>query len=159
MPASGQNAVRRTQSKRPGDLTGMRGQQLAAQARAEKAEGATQIAESLEAQRRAKLAEEVDYSSEARAKAREAAIAGVVEETEIEVRPKTKRIRVLDKIDDMTFGRDVISEGEFDETGLMVKPPVLGGLRSFSFEEGRWYTVDTDVADHLAFLGYIYDER
>jgi hypothetical protein len=75
------------------------------------------------------------------------------------VRPKTKRIRVLDKIDDMTFGRDVISEGEFDETGLMVKPPVLGGLRSFSFEEGRWYTVDTDVADHLAFLGYIYDER
>lgn len=157
MPAPGQNAARRTQGKRPGDLTGMRGQQLAAQARAEKAEGASQIADALEATRQAKLTEEVDYSSEARAKAREAAAAGVVEE-EIEVRAKTQRIRVLDEVRDMTFGRDVISDAKYDEHGVMTEYPVLGGLRTFSFEVGRWYTVDTDVADHLAFLGYIYDD-
>lgn len=160
MPAGVQgprNASPRTQRKRPGDLTGVRGQQLAAHAAAEKAEASAQVQESLEAQRIAKLDTEVDYSSEAREKAREAAGLGVVDEAEVEVRPKTRRIRVNYPIEDMTFGREVIRDAEYDEHGNMARGPVLGSLRTFTFEEGRWYTVDTDVADHLAFLGYIYE--
>jgi hypothetical protein len=152
MPASP-----RTQRKRPGDLTGFRGQQLAAQAAREKTESARQVQENLEEQRLAKLETEVDYTTEARQKAREAADAGVVTEADFEVRAKTRRIRVLDAIDDMTFGREVIREAEFDEQGNVTRPAQLGSLRNFKFEEGRWYTVDAELADHLAFLGYVYE--
>lgn len=160
MPAGqlqgGRNASPRTQRKRPGDMTGVRGQQLAAQAALEKAEQAAQTEAGLESQRVAKLATEVDYTSEGRTKARLAA-ASDVEEVEVEVRELTRRIRVNYPIDEMTFGREVISQPEYDENGVMTQAPVLGGLRSYTFEEGRWYTVDSDLADHLAFLGYIYE--
>lgn len=155
--APGQNAARRAQGKRPGDLTGLRNQQLSRQAAALKAETATQNQDSLEAQRLAKLTEEVDYSSEARAREREAALSNVVEETEVEVRPKTERIRVLDDVKDMTFGREIISEAEYDENGNMTKFPALGPLRNLNFEVGVWYTVDADVAGHLRHLGYVMD--
>ena len=159
MPAAtpGQNAARRATGKRPGDLTGLRGQQLAKQAAALKAETAAQNQDSLEAQRLAKLTEEVDYSSEARAREREAAASNVVEEGEIEVRPKTERIRVLDDVKDMTFGKEIISHAEYDENGLETKPAVVGGLRTLNFETGVWYTVDADVAGHLRYLGYVMD--
>lgn len=155
MPAATtSNAVRRTQGKRPGDLTGLRGQQLAKEAAAKKAEEAKQVQEALEAQRAAKLTEEVDYTSEAVAKAAE--VSDVVE-GEVEVRPATRRIRVIDDIQDMTFGRAVLRQPEYDEQGNQVTPAVVGPLRNMSFETGRWYTVDADVADHLTFLGYVAD--
>ena len=157
MPAQ-PNAVRQTRGKSPRDLTGIRGQQLAKDAAARKAEETAQVTESLEAQRVAKLTTEVDYSSEARARAREAATSGVVEETEVEVRPRTRRIRVLDEIRDMTFGREVLREAETDEHGNTTRQAELGPLRTFNFDPGRWYTVDADLADHLAYLGYVYDE-
>jgi hypothetical protein len=149
--------TQRTQGKRPGDLTGVRGQQLAKSRDAVKAEAKVQIAESLEAERLAKAETEVDYSAEARKKAREAALAGIVDEGGFEPRPKTRRIRVNWPVEDMTFGREVIREAEYDEQGVMTVPPVLGGLRTMKFEPGRWYTVDIDVAEHLAFLGYVYE--
>lgn len=151
-------ATQRTQGKRPGDLTGVRGQQLAAKAAREKAQSATELQEALEAERLAKRAQDVDYSTEAREAARKAAAAGVVEETEVEVRPKTRRIRVNYEINDMTFGREVIKPAELDDQGRVVSEAILGSLRLMSFEEGVWYTVDTDVADHLTFLGYVYDD-
>ena len=162
MPPAGQlqgsrNASPRTQRKRPGDLTGVRGQQLATQAALEKAEATAQVRENLETQRQAKLVTEVDYSTEARENERKAAAAGVVAEAEIEVRPKTERIRVNFPIEDMTFGREILNEAEYDENSIMTKPPVIGGLRTYTFEEGRWYTVDADLADHLRFLGYAYE--
>lgn len=147
----------RTQGKRPGDLTGVRNQQLTAQAKREKVTSAAAIADELEAERIAKAAEEVDYTSEGRAKAREAAQAGVVEEADVEVRPKTKRIRVNWPVEQMTFGKEIITPAEYDENGVMTTAPVLGSLRTFDFEEGRWYTVDYDVYQHLAFLGYVYE--
>lgn len=147
----------RTQRKRPGDLTGVQGQALAAEAARLKAETTTQARNSLEAQRVAKLTDEVDYTSEARQKEREAVEAGVALEGEVEVREKTRRIRVNYPVDDMTFGREVLGEAEFDERGNMTRMPVLGPLRSYTFEEGRWYTVDAELADHLAYLGYIYE--
>lgn len=150
-------ATQRTQGKRPGDLTGVRGQQLAKARDREKVASKEQIEDDLAAERLAKLTTEVDYSSEAREAARAAALAGVVEEAEVEVRAKTRRIRVNYPIDDMTFGREVLAPAEYDEHGVQKREAVLGSLRSYSFEEGRWYTVDTDLADHLAYLGYIYE--
>lgn len=158
MPPAASNSVRRTQGKRPGDLTGIRGQQLARNRDAEKAQSAAQLAESLEAERIEKAVTEVDYSAEARVKARETAARNEVQaDGEVEVKPKTRRIRVVDEINDMTFGREVISKAEYDDNGQMTQAPVLGGLRTMSFEPGRWYTVDNDVAEHLQFLGYLYE--
>jgi hypothetical protein len=151
------NASPRTQRKRPGDLTGVRGQQLATQAAIEKAEQSAQLAEGLEEQRVAKLATEVDYSSDARERERLAAASDPVAEVEVEVRPKTRRIRVNYPIEEMTFGKEIITDAKYDENGVMTAAPVLGGLKTYTFEEGRWYTVDTDLAEHLAFLGYIYE--
>ena len=151
------NASPRTQRKRPGDLTGVRGQQLAASAAAEKAEAAAQVAQGLEDQRATKLSNEVDYTSEAMEKQYREAASDVVETGEIEVTPKTKRIRVNYPIDDMTFGRTHVHPAEFDEDGKMTKAPDVGPLRTLNFEEGVWYTVDYDVYRHLLFLGYIYE--
>lgn len=150
-------STQRTQGKRPGDLTGVRGQQLAREAAKTKAEAAAQVAESLEEQRLAKLTTEVDYSSETLEKERADALSGVVE-GEVSVRPKTKRIRVNYEIQDMTFGREVLREAKYDDNGVEIAPAILGSLRTYSFEEGRWYTVDIDLADHLTFLGYVYDD-
>lgn len=147
----------RTQGKRPGDLTGLRGQQLAKNRDAAQAEEKAQIRDAIEAERQAKAATEVDYTAEAREKARLASQKGVVAEGDFEVKPKTKRIRVNFPIEQMTFGRDIISEAEYDENGNVIKPAVVGGLRTYDFEPGRWYTVDHELYEHLLFLEYIYE--
>lgn len=151
------NSSPRTQRKRPGDLTGVRGQQLAAQALVEKAEAASQIETALEAQRQAKLATEVDYTSEGSKKRRDTAVLSTADMVPVEVRPKTERIRVNYPIEEMTFGKEVITPAEYDDNGVMIRAAVVGGLRSYTFEEGRWYTVDAEMADHLRFLGYVYE--
>ena len=76
---------------------------------------------------------------------------------EIEVETPTRRIRVNYPIEEMTFGKEIVSPAEYDEYGGLVKSAVLGGLRTYEFEEGRWYTVDVELAEHLANLGYIYE--
>lgn len=131
------NASPRTQSKRPGDLTGVRGQALAEQAQKEKAEAATQVETSLQEQRRKKLSTEIDYRTH--------------------TDKEGERVRVNFPVEQMTFGRQVIQKPEFDDNGTMVKAPVLGSLNQYDFEEGVWYHVDTDLANHLARLGYIYE--
>lgn len=155
-PATSNN---RTQRKRPGDLTGVRGQALAAEAARQKEEAAKQVQTALDVEREVKLNTDVDYTTRntpvIRRPVAEADGEVVIEEVAVEI--PTRRIRVNYPIEDMTFGREVVSPGEIDERGAYVKPPVLGSLRSFSFEEGRWYNVDADLADHLAHLGYIYE--
>ena len=71
-----------------------------------------QVAEAREAERRAELATVVDYTDAPTTGTKpndvtEVEETGVteVEETEIEVRPRTKRIRMLDDLPDMTYGR------------------------------------------------------
>lgn len=152
-------ATARTQRKRPGDLTGVRGQQLAAEAQANKAEAAKQVQSALETERQERINQDVDYTTHIQPiqkKPVEGADGEMVIE-EIAVERPTRRIRVNYPIEDMTFGREVVSPGEIDEHGAYVKAPVLGGLRSYKFEEGRYYVVDEDLANHLAYLGYIYE--
>ena len=69
----------------------------------------------------------------------------------------TERVRVSYPLEEMTFGREVVDPGVFDETGLCTRPPVLGPLRTFTFEEGRQYRVTPDMAHHLRGLGYLFD--
>lgn len=151
-------ATNRTQRKRPGDLTGVRGQQLAAEAIANKTEANRQVQDALELEREIRINTDVDYSTQAKAvQKRPVEVDGeiVIEDIAVEI-PK-RRIRVNYPIEDMTFGREVLFPGEMNEFGAWVRPAVLGGLRNYTFEEGRWYVVDADLADHLAFLGYIYE--
>lgn len=151
-------ATNRTQRKRPGDLTGVRGQQLAAEALANKAESQRQVQDAREIEREEKINTDVDYSTRLQPVQKvPVEVEGeiVIEDVVVEI-PK-RRIRVNYPIDDMTFGREVVFPGELNEYGSYVRAPILGGLRNFSFEEGRWYVVDADLAAHLTFLGYVYE--
>lgn len=152
-------ATNRTQRKRPGDLTGVRGQALAAEAVKNKEEAARQVQEALDIEREVKINTDVDYSTKLKPvqKTQVAKDDGEVVIEDVEVEIPTRRIRVNYPIEDMTFGREVVSPGELDERGAYTKAPILGSLRNFTFEEGRWYVVDADLADHLAFLGYVYE--
>lgn len=76
---------------------------------------------------------------------------------EVEVRAKKEYIRVNFPIDDMTYGREVLDVGAQDENGAYTRAPRLGNLRKLDFEEGVKYLVDSDVADHLRSLGYLYE--
>lgn len=151
-------ATQRTQKKRPGDLTGVRGQALAQEAANTKAEEVKLTQEALQAEREQKRNTEVDYSSRPKTEVREVATDDGVQVEEISVEVPTRRIRVNYPIEQMTFGREIISNEVRDKDGNVVQPAVLGSLREFTFEEGRWYTVDADVASHLEFLGYVYDD-
>jgi hypothetical protein len=145
------NASPRTQAKRPGDLTGIRSQQLTKETAAAKAEAASQVETALAEERAKKLETVVDYTGEQTPKTE------VVEETEVEVRPKTERIRVNFPLPDMTFGKEVLDEGEQDERGNWTRLPTLGSLRTYNFEEGVYYIVPKDVADHLRTIGYLWE--
>jgi hypothetical protein len=144
-----------TQAKNPRDFTGIRGQQLAKEAAARKAQEQSDIERELELEAERKRNTEVDYATH-RTAPKEVEVDGEVTIEEIEVEIPTRRIRVSDDIQDMTFGKAILSDAVFKD-GVMIAPPVLGGLRQFNFERGRWYTVDKDLADHLEFLGYLVD--
>jgi hypothetical protein len=141
----------RDQRKRPGDLTGVRGQQLAATRdndRADQLAAATAVAV---AEREEKRSTVVDYSQH-----------GVIEEdVDLTAAPEEPHdehmvIRVNFPIEDMTFGREVISPDEFDEDGKLVKAAVLGRLNTYNFEEGVQYKVPGELGQHLTRLGYVY---
>lgn len=151
-------ASNRTSAKSPRDFTGIRGKQLAEEA-AKAKEREAQVADEL---RRAeiveKLSTEVDYSSHVKTRERkEVEVDGELQVEEIEVEVPTERIRVVDDITDMTYGREILSPGIYDEKGIQVAGPVLGSLKNYNFERGRWYTVDKELAEHLRFLGYVND--
>lgn len=141
----------RDQRKRPGDLTGVRGQQLAATRdndRADQLAAATTLAAE---ERVEKLHTVVDYTEH-----------GILEEDvpvsePVEAHPEFMVIRVNFPIEEMTFGREVLSHAEFDGNGNMTKAPVLGRLNTYAFEEGVQYKVPWELGMHLKRLGYVYD--
>jgi hypothetical protein len=68
----------------------------------------------------------------------------------------TEHVRVSYPIEQMTFGKEVIDAGEFDDAGLCTRLPVLGPLKMYSFEEGREYRMTPEMAGHLRQQGYLY---
>ena len=140
----------RTQVKRPGDLTGTRGQKLA-QERDDAQEAALAEAAAAKAGERVeKLSTVVDYTETSRP------VAEVVD-APVEVQPKEMTIRVNYPIEDMTFGKEVITPAEYNEHGEVTKPAVLGGLLNYNFEEGVQYKVPFELGAHLKEKGYVYD--
>ena len=138
----------RTQGKRPGDLTGTRGQALTKE-RDEAQEAALAEAAAAKAGERVeKLNTVVDYTETSRP------VAEVVEP--VAVQPKEMTIRVNYPIEEMTFGREVISPTEYDDEGRLVREAVLGGLKTYNFEEGVQYKVPFELGMHLTQLGYVY---
>jgi hypothetical protein len=144
-----------TQRKSPRDYTGIRGQQLAKEAEQRKIQERSELEEALELEAQEKRNTEVDYSTHKRAP-QEVEIDGEMHVEDVEVTVPTRRIRVNDDISEMTFGKSILADAVYKD-GMQISPAVLGGLRQFNFERGRWYTVDKDLADHLEFLGYLVD--
>lgn len=140
----------RTQRKRPGDLTGVNGQKLAEERDQAKVDAAQAAVDEAAGERVQLLNTVVDYTK-----------GGVrrdeVVEAEPVVHPPTMFIRVNYPIDDMTFGREVISPPEYDEYGVCTKAAVLGGLQTYDFVEGQKYEVPWDLGEHLKSKGYVYD--
>jgi hypothetical protein len=145
----------RTQRRNPRDFTGIRGEQLAKEAASRKKQESSDLEAALEEEAERKRTTEVDYSTHRRAP-QEVEVDGEVTIEDVEVTVPTRRIRVSDDIQEMTFGKSVLSEAIYKD-GVQIAPAVLGGLRQFNFERGRWYTVDAELADHLEFLGYLVD--
>ena len=68
----------------------------------------------------------------------------------------TEHVRVSYPIEQMTYGKEVVDPGAFDESGLCTRLPVLGALKMYSFEEGREYRMTPEMAGHLRAQGYLY---
>lgn len=139
MPASP-----RTQRKRPADLTGVQMQQKTKENAEELKERSRELGMIQQAISDEKQ-ELVDLTGSGEPEPREAQV------KPIDVSRPDRIIRVVCDIDQMTFGREVIPANE--ENGTLAH---AGSLRMYSFEEGRQYKVNGDLADHLEQLGYLY---
>lgn len=145
----------RSQRKRPGDLTGVNTQRLEAERDEAAQEEADARAQAEHDDRVEKLTTVVDVSETPNGR-RETPHAEVVQE-EVEATPKTMLIRVNYPIEQMTFGREVVQEAEYDEQGVCTKAAILGGMLTYDFEEGQQYRVPWALGMHLKSLGYVYD--
>ncbi len=137
-------ADRYTAPKAPTDLTGRKGVALAKEQAEKRAQEAAELA--------AKDPGRKDVALDDKGIHPETGRHGGGDEPEA-----TVRVRVSYPIEEMTFGKEVVDPGEFDETGLCTRLPVLGSLKVYSFKEGAEYRLTPDMAEHLRGLGYLYD--
>lgn len=138
------NSPRNTTSKRPADFTGQL-QQKQQRELAEDKKRADELSMINAQQRQLEDEQEIDTSLDA--------TYPKVEVHDLEVKsPKVHGVRVNYPIEDMTFGRIIIDPGD-PESGV---PPVIGPLRTLSYEEGKSYTMDREVYEHLDRKGYIW---
>ena len=129
--------------KAPTDLTGRRGIQLQKERDEEKAREAAELAARNPGQKDVGLDDKGIHPETGRH-------GGDDDPDAVE------HVRVSYPIEEMTFGKEVIDPGEFDDTGLCTRPPVLGSLKMYSFEEGREYRMTPEMAGHLRQQGYLY---
>jgi hypothetical protein len=79
-----------------------------------------------------------------------------VTEDEAELENPVREVIMKYAIDQMAFGREVISEPVLDDNGNVVVPARLGGIRYFTFKEGRRYRLPKALADHLDERGFLF---
>jgi hypothetical protein len=72
--------------------------------------------------------------------------------------PREYVVRLVASIEDMTFGREIIDPGDFSDPNSP-RMPLLGGLKTYNFTEGKLYKVDEPLYLHLRDLGYLYDDE
>lgn len=72
--------------------------------------------------------------------------------------PKSEMVvvRFRREIEEMAYGRAVISPPVYDGMNV-ITPAVLGGIRYFSFSEGRRYEIPRHMAEYLLTKGAVYD--
>lgn len=66
-------------------------------------------------------------------------------------------VRFRREVEEMTYGRGVVTDVIQDKEGNVLQPAVLGGMRHFSFQEGRRYEIPREMAEHLVQRGIVYD--
>lgn len=115
---------------RPGNLTGKLKQEQA-EAHAEEVKAREGEIALMNAAAEEAKAETVNYSSE---EVTDEDVKEAVAQKQVQVKEKTRVIRVNENIEQMTYGAGT----------------------SYDFEVGRTYKVPADVADHLERIGYIY---
>lgn len=59
-------------------------------------------------------------------------------------------------VEQMAYGRIVISEPEYNEYGELTVAAQLGGIRYLNFQEGRRYNVPKALADHMDERGLLW---
>lgn len=139
------NSSPRTQGKRPADFTGLQSERLQAERAAEQQDAANRMA-LLTAQQQIESNVLVDYTGSGEP-------LPVAEVKPAEVNSPYRTIRVNSKIEDMTYGREVLDPGDLN--GDPPRPPIMGSITRYTFEEGRPYRVTKEMADHLNRLGYL----
>lgn len=151
MPANlaNQTPNRQAARKRPGDQTGREKEKLVLANQDEIAAAAEAMTMADQAKAAAN-SEVVDYTDEGRVKPEPVLV------PEVPVKPQKHKIRVVSGIEDMTFGREIIEPARVGEDGA-VRDALLGGLKYYTFEEGREYMVEHDMYVHLVELGYVYE--
>lgn len=140
-----------TQRKRPGDLTGVQGQKLAAERDERQAAELAAQAAAKQEERVERLTTVVDLTPDGRFREEVEEIAVAAEP-----HPETMLIRVNYPIENMTYGK-TFKPAVVDDEGRVIEPPVMGNLVRYDFEEGQQYRVPWDVGMHLKGLGYVYD--
>lgn len=135
----------RTSKKRAADLTGRLNEKLQAENAVELKEAAARVAMATSAAEEEKNVV-VDYTGSDEP-------IPEVELRKVEVASPYRMIRVNQNIDQMTYGRSVVDPGDY--TANPPRPAIMGGLNTYSFEEGVVYRVPKEVADHLNDIGYI----
>lgn len=134
--------------KRPADFTGKLTEKLQEERKAEIVEASQRIALV-----NAELAQEkdtiVDYT-----RANEPV--AEVQARAVEVASPYRMIRVNADIAQMTFGREVLDSGDYDNPDINLRrPAIMGPMKMYDFNEGQLYRVPKDVAEHLNNLGYL----
>lgn len=142
----------RTQRKRPADFTGIQAERLAEEKKEEVAARAKEIA--LVHQEQEEQANKVvDYTGA------DTPLEEVVIAPAVEINEPYRTIRVNTKIEQMTFGRQVVTPERLEKdpsTGETIRvPAVMGSIPQFNFDEGVSYRVPKEMADHLQRLGYL----
>jgi hypothetical protein len=149
IPKTAQRATPRNQtSVNPADQTALRKQQLEIEHAAELAERAAELTMQ-NAQYVSQVRDEVlDFSD----------IDTPLPEYSPQVDDTTPVVECVIKfdIDQMAFGMKINRPAELDpETGAVVRPAELGGIRFLSFTEGRRYKLPRALYNHLDERGYV----
>jgi hypothetical protein len=146
-------ATRGRPARHPADLTGREDDRLRREnADAIEQAGATMaLAGGTAARKTSKTV--TDYTDAARPKVSPVPVAPISTE------PREYVVRLVASIENMTFGKDVVDPGEYDEQlRTYTRAPQVGALKHYDFTEGRLYKVDEPLYLHLKELGYLYDE-
>lgn len=138
----------RPSRKRAADYTGKQTEKLNEARKNEIIEASSRIA-LVNAEAQAAKEEIIDYTNSSDP-------LPTVEVRKAEVATPYRMIRVNADIDQMTYGREVIDSGDYDNPDLSQRrPAIMGPVKMYSFAEGQMYRVPREIAEHLNNLGYL----